>query len=155
MYLQHHGIKGQKWGIRRYQNSDGSYTTAGKERYYKFKNGIKKAGIKIRDFMTDEDENGKRYLSEKGKAAIYASEAALGAAVMAAMIKRNNNRVSKMQDQTILNCRVDEACAKAGVTGELKEQIRKMAYNSWKVKIPENYREINTMSTVSNQLRLI
>lgn len=32
-YLAHHGIKGQKWGIRRYQNSDGSYTTAGKERY--------------------------------------------------------------------------------------------------------------------------
>lgn len=32
-YLQHHGIKGQKWGIRRYQNSDGSLTNAGKARY--------------------------------------------------------------------------------------------------------------------------
>ena len=30
--LYHHGIKGQKWGIRRYQNEDGSYTAAGKER---------------------------------------------------------------------------------------------------------------------------
>lgn len=32
-YICHHGIKGQKWGIRRYQNEDGSYTAAGKKRY--------------------------------------------------------------------------------------------------------------------------
>lgn len=30
--LAHHGIKGQKWGIRRYQNKDGSLTAAGKKR---------------------------------------------------------------------------------------------------------------------------
>lgn len=31
--LVHYGIKGQKWGVRRYQNKDGSYTNAGKTRY--------------------------------------------------------------------------------------------------------------------------
>ena len=31
--LTHHGILGQKWGIRRYQNEDGSLTDAGKKRY--------------------------------------------------------------------------------------------------------------------------
>lgn len=31
--LAHHGILGQKWGVRRYQNKDGSLTNAGKERY--------------------------------------------------------------------------------------------------------------------------
>lgn len=31
--LAHHGILGQKWGIRRYQNEDGSLTEAGKKRY--------------------------------------------------------------------------------------------------------------------------
>lgn len=31
--LYHHGIKGQKWGIRRYQNNDGSYTPSGKKRH--------------------------------------------------------------------------------------------------------------------------
>lgn len=31
--LCHHGIKGQKWGIRRFQNQDGSLTEAGKKRY--------------------------------------------------------------------------------------------------------------------------
>lgn len=28
--ISHHGIKGQRWGVRRFQNEDGSYTAAGK-----------------------------------------------------------------------------------------------------------------------------
>ena len=31
--LVHYGIKGQKWGIRRYQNADGSLTDAGRKHY--------------------------------------------------------------------------------------------------------------------------
>lgn len=31
--LAHHGIKGQKWGVRRFQKKDGSLTSAGKKRY--------------------------------------------------------------------------------------------------------------------------
>lgn len=31
-YLSHYGIKGQKWGVRRYQNKDGSLTHEGKIR---------------------------------------------------------------------------------------------------------------------------
>lgn len=33
--LYHHGIKGQRWGVRRYQNPDGSLTSAGKRRLYR------------------------------------------------------------------------------------------------------------------------
>lgn len=32
-YLSHYGIKGMKWGVRRYQNSDGTLTEEGKARY--------------------------------------------------------------------------------------------------------------------------
>lgn len=32
--LYHYGVKGQRWGVRRYQNKDGSLTAAGKKRYY-------------------------------------------------------------------------------------------------------------------------
>ena len=31
--LYHHGVKGQRWGIRRYQNPDGSYTDVGRRHY--------------------------------------------------------------------------------------------------------------------------
>lgn len=32
-WLMHHGIQGQKWGVRRFQNEDGSLTEAGQARY--------------------------------------------------------------------------------------------------------------------------
>lgn len=37
----HHGIKGQRWGIRRFQNEDGTLTSKGKVRYYDGKTGEK------------------------------------------------------------------------------------------------------------------
>lgn len=36
--LCHHGVKGMKWGVRRYQNKDGSLTYAGKKRALKMQN---------------------------------------------------------------------------------------------------------------------
>lgn len=35
-YLEHHGVPGQKWGVRRYQNADGSLTEKGKKRLRKW-----------------------------------------------------------------------------------------------------------------------
>nr|DAR78111.1 MAG TPA: Phosphoserine phosphatase 1 [Caudoviricetes sp.] len=34
IYLQHHGIKGQRWGVRRYQRPDGSLTPEGKKKSF-------------------------------------------------------------------------------------------------------------------------
>lgn len=35
--LEHFGVKGMKWGVRRYQNADGTLTAAGKEKLKKYK----------------------------------------------------------------------------------------------------------------------
>ena len=51
-YLEHHGILGQKWGVRRYQNEDGSYTKEGLDRR---KNGVPK-GIGINRFTNKKGE---------------------------------------------------------------------------------------------------
>ena len=45
-YLAHHGTKGQRWGVRRFQNSDGSLTAAGKLRY-SVGNGGRHIGKKV------------------------------------------------------------------------------------------------------------
>lgn len=48
--LCHHGIKGQKWGVRRYQNEDGTLTALGKKRLSKngditFEKGLQLYGV--------------------------------------------------------------------------------------------------------------
>lgn len=44
--LQHHGIKGQRWGVRRFQNSNGSLTPAGKKRYGYDDNKVNSSDVK-------------------------------------------------------------------------------------------------------------
>lgn len=57
--IYHHGIKGQKWGVRRFQNEDGSLTPAGKRRYkedgtFKSDKELKKEMVKYREGLLEE-----------------------------------------------------------------------------------------------------
>lgn len=45
--LSHHGIKGQKWGIRRYQNDDGTLTAEGRRRYGSAEGHARRAYAKV------------------------------------------------------------------------------------------------------------
>lgn len=55
--IYHAGVKGMRWGVRRYQNADGSLTPEGKKRYYQEADA---AGYK------QEGYGGRRYKSGKG-----------------------------------------------------------------------------------------
>lgn len=58
--LTHWGIKGQKWGVRRYQNIDGSFTQAGKERY-------KAAKSELRDTKRNPNSSRTEVIAAKSK----------------------------------------------------------------------------------------
>lgn len=45
--LYHHGILGMKWGVRRYQNKDGSLTKAGKKRYQEIVSDARQVGYRM------------------------------------------------------------------------------------------------------------
>ena len=67
--LYHYGVKGQKWGVRRYQNSDGSLTDAGRAHYGRSSSGSRRAG---------------GYSSRGGKKVNWKKVAAVGAGVAGA-----------------------------------------------------------------------
>ena len=75
-YLEHHGILGQKWGVRRYQNKDGSLTEKGKKRANEIKEKedkkfekINKKYNKLLEKAGDEDYK-KKYAEEWKEKAI-------------------------------------------------------------------------------------
>lgn len=60
--LYHHGILGMHWGVRRYQNSDGSLTKAGKKRYLKSEEALDKESHKrAKKDNLDDGDNYKIY----------------------------------------------------------------------------------------------
>lgn len=77
--LKHHGILGMHWGIRRYQNPDGSYTEAGKRRYQKDvqsnhqkskKNRVNDADLKDPNRWVREDLTNAKQVADSSKTVI-------------------------------------------------------------------------------------
>lgn len=55
--LYHHGVKGMRWGIRRFQNKDGSLTPAGQKRRAKLEAELKQLGGKKKKTSTNGSSN--------------------------------------------------------------------------------------------------
>lgn len=69
-YLIHYGIKGQKWGVRRYQNKDGSLTKAGRKRYAKLEAEMEKLGGKNIDNVQNKPKKAKDMTDDELRTAI-------------------------------------------------------------------------------------
>lgn len=98
--LMHHGIKGQKWGLRRYQNEDGTLTEAGRLRY-----GGKTHVSELDDDELEDLNEAIRYQHKKKLAigigvAVTAAAAIIGATWIA---KKRQESLQQPQTKQVLN----------------------------------------------------
>ena len=105
--LYHHGIKGQKWGVRRYQNKDGSYTAAGKKRLAKQEYNAERKAAKAKYQSAKSEINGtdpernKRIAKKVATAVIMTATVSAAAALYAKNPQAVNDVVSKMGKATV------------------------------------------------------
>ena len=96
--LRHHGIKGQRWGVRRFQEEDGSLTPAGKERYDDNKKQI----------QNEEQDTKKNTIFTKRNIAIGATAAVAALAVIGYMrYKKNSNAVRSKPMEIVAGKKID------------------------------------------------
>lgn len=120
--LCHHGVKGQRWGIRRYQNADGSLKDASKKRYVK--------STLRRNEIRYGEENSRRVIN-KEKFEKYSSKAAKAKA------EGNNVKAAKLkakatEHQNLMNKSIKEM--KAAESANWKT-IAKAVQNNYDVQI--------------------
>ena len=92
--LAHYGIKGQKWGIRRFQNADGTLTEDGRKHY-----GVGDPREKSSKGLTDSQ---KAALKKVGKAALIA-----GSVAAAGYLAANNKDICQIALNAIGNVGID------------------------------------------------
>lgn len=120
-YLAHHGIKGQKWGVRRFQNTDGSLTSAGKQRYGVANEGIGKGlrTLQVQSVGRRQDRENNR-INRRLEKRSARSEAKLAAA------KKNGASSEKIAK---LQTRADRAKLRQEYVADRNERYKQIKLN--------------------------
>ena len=85
-YLEHHGIKGQRWGIRRYQNADGTLTNAGKKKMHRDSDKLNKKASQVEKYKNI--SNTYNMMANRATSRAFASES----------YGRNFNKIKQMRN---------------------------------------------------------
>ena len=133
-YLEHHGIRGQRWGVRRFQNRDGSLTNAGRKRLgyatkgvtqtvgKAFKAGVKAGGNAVKAVKAHHEKKEVEKLQKKKE---KASKTRLG--VMANKDLFTNEEIRKLNDRFKLEDEMKLATLQKGV--EIAKAVGTIAQN--------------------------
>lgn len=118
--LQHHGIKGQKWGVRRFQKKGGGLTPAGKQRYSGDERRAQMKKIAKRKDIRESDRKTAEYASKKlpGRVAL-AVRGAVIRGVLSDIVK--NGSVSSETAKSI---------AKAATMNFAEQELRAMSVSA-------------------------
>lgn len=133
-YLMHHGIKGMRWGIRRYQNEDGTLTNAGKRRARKQQEKLdrqarkeamyeRKRAYKNRSLMSEQqlDAEIRRYQKEQTYARMSAQSLAPGRTAVKNNLSKYGSMAAGAAIGTATGIVVKNALSKAGLKVNFKK----------------------------------
>lgn len=93
-YLMHYGILGMHWGIRRFQNPDGSLTAAGRERYTS-----KNEQRKLADLLTTNAGNTKKAREKNAKQIAKSEQVQIASKELKALAKEDSKNRDEYYEQ--------------------------------------------------------